>query len=1478
MPPAVSSFFSRLLLHVCVHRCLWAKLFVFCFAGFPGLLLGQNPPANTPSLFAIIGENGVLGDRTVEFGQRVVLGAIDSSIVIQPTPYTWRWSRNGVTIPGATGNQYVIAAATAADAGTYTVTLSNNVGSSSVSAVVTVKPSTGIVFTRHPVSAALVVGESVGFDFSVTGSFPRTYQWRKNGAPISGATGEKFTVEAVTGSSAGDYSVVVSNSLGPVESKPATLSVGAAIPISILVQPKSLVINKGQQVYFEVVTSGSGPATFQWFKDGKALQEQANGTSIYALRSAEIADAGVYTVKIANVLGSVMSEGAYLTVNEAILPSITTQPVSQTVAVGATVSLSVQVTGSTPLSYQWHKNRVPISGATNSTITITNAQSSDSGSYIATVTNSVGSASSKEVVVTVARPPVVDGIGQRGQTVLIGETAFFSVTATGTSPITYQWRRDGVSVSGATGNSLTLRGVQVADAGNYTVEVSSPGGTVISSSWPLVVVGPNSPPAISRQPESADIAAGSTLLTVNAVSSTPPSYQWYRDGIPVSGETTPLMLVRSPLIGVYTVRITNSSGSVISSPALVTISGPAVIVAAPSSQTLVRGETVWFTVVAAGTGPLAYQWAKDGVPISGATGSSFTIASVQPVSAGAYTVVVSNFARSVVSTAATLTVTTPTSLPLIISDPSNQITTVGGSVFFEVNAASASPLSYQWRKDGVAISGATNSTFSLSNVQSTAAGNYMVVVSNSGGSVNSQSASLTVSSMPLLNTPPIISSQPSSRTAIVGAAVTLNVVATGSTPLSYQWNKNGVPIIDATTPEFILGNIQAEDMGRYTVVVSNAAGTASSTAATLTVTAAPPPPTVPAITSLPAAQFITAGQSANFSVVATGTAPLAYQWLRNGIPIPASTAATHTIASVQVTDAGSYTVVVTNSVGSVTSSAAVLTVNAPNYAGTYFGRFNNNPGDRFALVIRADGTALFLGYAASLFTGYTATNIVIQPDGTFTADLTEIKPPAANSPAGDALPGAIDPPSLAAAPLTLSGSVASGQLTGGVTGAALTLAAPKSPATGSAQSSAGVYQTSALNSSTGGLTTIVDATGAAFVFSQTTAGVAAGTGTLNTSTGQVTAVLADNSQATTTLNPGSGSATASVTTTSKETLSFAGLAEGTLRTDRLVNIASRGAVSASELMIAGFVITGTTPKPVMIRATGPALAAFGLGGTLPNPKLELYRGAAKIQENDDWSAAANATEVVATAARTGAFPLTAASADAVLLTTLEPGGYTAQVSSVTGSSGVALVEVYDAGSTAVTVRYSEAYQHLHPRQRRRWRRPLDRRHRDHGQLSKENPDPRHRPCARGLRRARRSHRSVAQTLQRRRRSPPKRQLVRLRRRSRPHHRCRHRDRCFRRSHPAPKTPRCLLPWSPAPTPPKSAASRARQARRWSKFTRCREGALPGSSLRQPGFPVLREGFDVGLVHRNQRGVRDRSAAETFLSSSLLISVSTASWP
>jgi hypothetical protein len=175
-----------------------------------------------------------------------------------------------------------------------------------------------------------------------------------------------------------------------------------------------------------------------------------------------------------------------------------------------------------------------------------------------------------------------------------------------------------------------------------------------------------------------------------------------------------------------------------------------------------------------------------------------------------------------------------------------------------------------------------------------------------------------------------ITAQPVSQSIVAGQTATFTVGATGAGTITYQWKKNGTAINGATSPSYTTPASTISDNGeQFTVVVDDGSGSITSSAAGLTVTAAP---TAPTITKQPANLTVLVGQQANFSVAASGTAILKYQWKKNGAIINGATAASYTIPATATSDNGAqFTVTVSNSVGSITSSAATLTVNSASF-------------------------------------------------------------------------------------------------------------------------------------------------------------------------------------------------------------------------------------------------------------------------------------------------------------------------------------------------------------------------------------------------------------------------------------------------------------------------------------------------------------------------------------------------------------------
>ena len=211
-------------------------------------------------------------------------------------------------------------------------------------------------------------------------------------------------------------------------------------------------------------------------------------------------------------------------------------------------------------------------------------------------------------------------------------------------------------------------------------------------------------------------------------------------------------------------------------------------------------------------------------------------------------------------------------------------------------------------------------------IAAAAASSFVFALAACGGGSTTDSA-VTPVAKPTITAPPV------SQTVEAGKTATFMVTATGGGTLAYQWKKNGVDVSGATSNPYTIAAAMADDGSKYSVAVSNSAGTTTSSEATLTVTAAAVVATKPAITTQPAAQTVVTDTTATFSVQATGGGALAYQWKKNGTNIASATSDSYTTPATTVADSGAlYSVAVTNSAGTVTSSTASLTVYATKYS------------------------------------------------------------------------------------------------------------------------------------------------------------------------------------------------------------------------------------------------------------------------------------------------------------------------------------------------------------------------------------------------------------------------------------------------------------------------------------------------------------------------------------------------------------------
>ncbi|MCX5697980.1 MAG: immunoglobulin domain-containing protein, partial [Candidatus Omnitrophica bacterium] len=354
----------------------------------------------------------------------------------------------------------------------------------------------------------------------------------------------------------------------------------------------------------------------------------------------------------------------------------------------------------------------------------------------------------------------------------------------------------------------------------------------------------------------------------------------------------------------------------------------------PQSQTVNAGSNATFKITSTGTAPLIYQWKKgsssltNGGRVSGTNTATLTIATVAATDAGSYSCLVTNSAGKATSAGGILTVNQP---PAITTGPSSQTVKLGNNAIFSIKATGAA-LTYQWQKkvSGAGafanINGVTSTTYTFISTSGDNGAQFRCIVTNSAGSAVSVLASLTVSQ------PSAITTQPSSQTVILGKNVTFSISASGTAPLIYQWKKgsssltNGGRVSGTNTAILTIATVAATDAGSYSCLVTNSAGKATSVGATLTVNQPP------AITTQPANQTVNIGNRVTFSIKATGTAPLTYQWMKTSSAgvftgIPGATSVSYAFTPVATDNGAQSRCIVTNSAGSATSNAAGLTVN-----------------------------------------------------------------------------------------------------------------------------------------------------------------------------------------------------------------------------------------------------------------------------------------------------------------------------------------------------------------------------------------------------------------------------------------------------------------------------------------------------------------------------------------------------------------------
>ena len=325
--------------------------------------------------------------------------------------------------------------------------------------------------TQQPQSAEIAVGSPVTFSVTAIGNPAPTYQWRKDGTDITGATSATYTIPSVQASDEGDYTVLVSNGETPdAVSNAAALTV--CIPPTITASPQNLTVLQGENAVFSVTATQS--PSYQWQRYNGIWSNITTGgtSSTYTLQNASAsADSGAqFRVRVTGCYTTLTSDVAVLIVNTGPSPpGYTKSPPDTAVAVGSAVTLSISAAGNPSPDHEWYfyapGETVASSVGTGTSLSLPSASKSDSGYYYVVGTNTEGVGTSDTGLMHVIVPASIEVDLPDTRTVVKDASVTFGVGVTGEGSIRYQWYENDAAMSGETGAELSIT---IGDSAAYT--------------------------------------------------------------------------------------------------------------------------------------------------------------------------------------------------------------------------------------------------------------------------------------------------------------------------------------------------------------------------------------------------------------------------------------------------------------------------------------------------------------------------------------------------------------------------------------------------------------------------------------------------------------------------------------------------------------------------------------------------------------------------------------------------------------------------------------------------------------------------------------------------------------------------------------------------------------------------------------------------------------------------------------------------
>jgi hypothetical protein len=794
--------------------------------------------------------------------------------------------------------------------------------------------------TQPPAFAAFCAGDTLKLSVAASSSSPMTYQWKKNGLNISiglnaSAGTNMLIIPNCVQADSGGYELEISTGApcGPKTSIVSTVKV--RLPIVITTQPKDTTVCLGAP--FALNAAASNDSSRTWTQIGGTNTATTNTFSVTA---AAYSDSGRYFITYIPQTPCAVKHSD--TVRARVLPAaqILTDPATLTsLCIGDSVIL--KPTHSAALGFQWLKNGSPIPGlaATRDTLVVKANSQADSGIYQLVVKSPTGcnpDTTSITAGIVKVNLPVNITVQPLSKTFVCQNSPFnASVTASNTSG--YQWEKNAVTIFAATNSSFIINSTQPSDAGVFRVLVKgiAPCPDVYSTNDTLVVT---TLAAITTPPTAFQVCEDQSINITGAASNAA-SYQWLRNGLAISpnGNVQTYTKGGSPATmadsGMYRlVALSNPAGATTcKADTSVAVLGAVVrkiqITTQPLANTFVCQNSAFNTSIVA-QNVTGYQWRKGASNVSTGTGgttANYSISSTQPADAGVYSVLMTGNTPcpTVTSTNNILAVTT---LAAITTPPT--AFQVCEDQFINITGVASNAASYQWLRNGVAISPNGNvQTYTKGGLPATMAdsGRYRLVALSANAGATTCKADTTplpgvlgavVRKIVVTTQPPVFSY------GCLNANFSMNIAAQNVT--GYSWRLNGNPI-GQTTATMSRTPFVIADTGTYTVVMTGNSPCPSVTSANAKVD----PTTAAVISTEPQSTAVCLANTLTLTVAAS--AQQSYQWRKNGVNIVGQTGSSFTIPSVAYSDAATYDVIAIafNGCTNDTSIGAVVTISTP---------------------------------------------------------------------------------------------------------------------------------------------------------------------------------------------------------------------------------------------------------------------------------------------------------------------------------------------------------------------------------------------------------------------------------------------------------------------------------------------------------------------------------------------------------------------